>query len=126
MLGILDVYREAPAEYLAKIIRRTADCLIDFQNQAGGFAGNIFLKNNTESSATAIAAYFYMECAVLFHEERYKVISMQCKKALMKNTRRNGEIDFSQGDTKGIGMYSSTYDIMPFTQGIMLRCIELQ
>ena len=39
----------------------------------------------------------------------------------MKNTRRNGEIDFSQGDTKGIGIYSLTYDIMPFTQGIATR-----
>lgn len=39
----------------------------------------------------------------------------------MRNTRRSGEIDFSQGDTKGIGIYSQTYNIMPFTQGIVTR-----
>ena len=43
----------------------------------------------------------------------------------MSVTRRNGEIDFSQGDTKGIGLYSTTYDIMPFTQGMALRAISI-
>lgn len=40
---------------------------------------------------------------------------------LMKVARRNGTIDFSQGDTNGIGVYSQNFDIMPFTQDFTLR-----
>jgi len=40
---------------------------------------------------------------------------------LMRVTRRSGEIDFSQGDTKDIGVYSARFDILPFTQGFALR-----
>jgi len=42
----------------------------------------------------------------------------------MKVTRRNGAIDFSQGDTKGIGIYASTFDVMPFTQGLAIRLAQ--
>ena len=70
---------------------------------------------------TAIAAYFYQKCYEITSKKQYQEVSERCIKALMKNTRRNGEIDFSQGDTKGIGIYSLTYDIMPFTQGIATR-----
>lgn len=36
----------------------------------------------------------------------------------MASTQRNGAIDYSQGDTKGIGMYSTVFSIMPFIQGL--------
>lgn len=42
----------------------------------------------------------------------------------MKVTRRNGIIDFSQGDTKDIGVYSQLFDKMPFTQGLAIRSIN--
>ena len=46
---------------------------------------------------------------------------------LMTVTRRNGIVDFSQGDTKGIGYYSTRYEHMPFTQGItLLLALETQ
>jgi unsaturated rhamnogalacturonyl hydrolase len=45
---------------------------------------------------------------------------------LQKVTRRNGAIDFSQGDTKGIGMHSQRFDILPFTQGFVLRTFNLK
>lgn len=38
----------------------------------------------------------------------------------MKATRRDGTIDFAQGDTKGIGSYSQIFDRMPFAQGMGL------
>ena len=38
-------------------------------------------------------------------------------------TRLNGAIDWSQGDTKDIGVFSQIYDIMPMTQGFALRAL---
>ena len=45
---------------------------------------------------------------------------------LMGVTRRNGAVDFSQGDTKDIGVYSTLFDILPFTQGFCIRLINLR
>jgi unsaturated rhamnogalacturonyl hydrolase len=45
---------------------------------------------------------------------------------LMSVTRRNGAVDFSQGDTKDIGVYSTHFTILPFTQGFSIRLAELQ
>lgn len=121
MLGIMDSYLEIPSEQLKNLIKETADKLMKLENSNGGFSSNLALKNNTESSVTAIAAYFYQKCYEITSKKQYQEVSERCIKVLMKNTRRNGEIDFSQGDTKGIGIYSLTYDIMPFTQGIATR-----
>lgn len=43
---------------------------------------------------------------------------------LMKVTRRNGAVDFSQGDTKDIGVYSMLFNILPFTQGFCIRMMN--
>lgn len=121
MIGIIDSYLENPSEQLKKIIVETADKIMKLENINGGFSSNLALKDNTESSVTAIAAYFYQKCYEITSKKQYQEVSDRCINALMKNTRRSGEIDFSQGDTKGIGIYSQTYDIMPFTQGIATR-----
>ena len=42
---------------------------------------------------------------------------------LQSVTQRNGAIDFSQGDTKAIGVYSQNFDILPFTQGFVLKTL---
>ena len=43
---------------------------------------------------------------------------------LQSVTRRDGTVDFSQGDTKGIGVYSMNFDRLPFTQGFVLRTLN--
>ncbi|MBD9270031.1 MAG: hypothetical protein EGQ81_02910, partial [Akkermansia sp.] len=40
---------------------------------------------------------------------------------LSQMERRNGALDMCQGDTKGIGMYSDVWGLMPFAQGMALR-----
>ena len=45
---------------------------------------------------------------------------MLVEQALMKVTRRNGALDYCQGDTYGIGFYSHLFSIMPFVQGMAL------
>lgn len=45
----------------------------------------------------------------------------RCLDKLRSVTRITGAIDWCQGDTKGIGIFAQTYDIMPFAQGLTLR-----
>jgi hypothetical protein len=45
---------------------------------------------------------------------------------LRRVTRRSGVIDFSQGDTKAIGVYSRNFSPIPFTQGMVLRVNAFQ
>jgi len=54
-------------------------------------------------------------------EERFLKAAFRAEKALMGVTRRNGVLDMCQGDTKGIGMYSDVWSLMPFAQGMALR-----
>jgi unsaturated rhamnogalacturonyl hydrolase len=80
--------------------------------------------SRSDSSATATLAYFLSGAAVL-DEVRGDAL-MGYKKAisyLQTITRRSGAVDFSQGDTKAIGVHSTDYNILPFTQGFTLRAI---
>ena len=95
------------------------------QNTDGSYCSNLATGGNKDSSITAIMAYYYIVCAKYFSKEDYKGIAEKSVYYLMSVTRRNGIIDFSQGDTKGIGNYSICYDQMPFTQGIAYRAYQL-
>lgn len=126
LLGILDAYIELEdsdpeKKRLEKIVMKAADEMYVYQNKEGGFYDNFLTKTRVDSSITAIAGYFYGECYRMFQQQVYRKVSEDCKKFLMNSTRRNGMIDFSQGDTKGMGIYASEFDIMPFTQGIAIR-----
>ena len=78
-----------------------------------------------DSSTTATLAWY------LLNASQIEEIKNECKlaytkaiKYLMSVTKRNGAIDFSQGDTKDIGVYSMLFDILPFAQGFTLRSIS--
>ena len=45
-------------------------------------------------------------------------------KYLKSVTQRNGAVDFSQGDTKTIGVYSQKFETLPFSQGFVLRILN--
>ena len=118
LLGLIETYSITKDKELVRIISELVNVYEIYQMQNGAFSSNVQLKSGADSSITAVMAYFYSFCAKEFGNERYKKIAQKAFKYLMSVTRRNGEIDFSQGDTKGIGFYSQTFDIMPFTQGI--------
>ena len=93
---------------------------MQFQHDDGGFSANLALPGY-DSSITAVAGYFYSLCEQISYSEEFTNAKKKCIRKLRSCTRKNGAIDYSQGDTKGIGVYSTTYDIMPFTQGNALR-----
>lgn len=129
-IGLMDTYKEFPVgeqkEILKLWIKEAAECYKSFQYDDGGF-GYILQKNNSfDSSVTAAMAWFYAECAELFEVEEYDNVSKRALEKLRKVTRITGAIDWSQGDTKGIGVFSQTFDIMPFTQGFAIRALYVK
>jgi unsaturated rhamnogalacturonyl hydrolase len=75
-----------------------------------------------DSSTTATLAWFLVNASQIDEIKEECVFAKEnAIKYLMKVTRRDGAIDFSQGDTKAIGVYSQHFDILPFTQGFALR-----
>lgn len=129
-IGLMDSWLELPDEHAAKneltqMILQLARTVLRFQNQNGSWSWIIMSKEKqNDSSATAILSWF------LAHASAIPEISQEChagyEKALQylkQVTRRNGAIDFSQGDTKGVGVYSQKFDILPFTQGFCLRAL---
>ena len=123
LLGIIDTYNSVKNSELLHIIQDLAEKYKEYQRDDGSFGCIVQLKNIADSSATSVFAYFYACCASIFNNIEYYHVSQNAIKYLMTVTRRNGEIDFSQGDTKGIGFYSTTFDIMPFTQGMACRAV---
>lgn len=130
IIGLMDTYAEFPSgekkETLKQWIKEAADCYIKYQYNDGGF-GYILQKDNSfDSSVTAAFAWFYTECCRLFNEKKYEAVATHALTKLRKVTRISGAIDWSQGDTKGIGIFSQTFDTMPFTQGFTLRALYVK
>ena len=122
IIGVLETYKQLPdnhqeKKYLQNILSDLAKTLKKYQKENGSFSWNIFLTDDrSDSSATAVFAWLFKE--VNYDEEAIKALDY-----LKSVTRRNGAIDFSQGDTKAIGVYSQNFDILPFTQGFVLKTI---
>ena len=131
VIGLADSWEALPDSHSAKkelehFIIKTSHSALKFQEVNGGFHWLLFDPSaRLDSSTAATLAWFFSV------GESIPEIAAQCKAGkekalnyLQAVTRRNGAIDFSQGDTKGIGMYSQNFDILPFTQGFVLRTIN--
>ena len=122
IIGVLETYKQLPdnhqeKKYLQNILSDLAITLKKYQKENGSFSWNIFLTDDrSDSSATAVFAWLFKE--INYNEEAIKALDY-----LKSVTRRNGAIDFSQGDTKAIGVYSQNFDILPFTQGFVLKTL---
>ena len=131
VIGLADSWWELPERHYAKkdleqLVIKTAHSALKFQEENGGFHWLLFDRSSRLDSSTAATLSWFFSVG-----ESIPEISAQCKvgkeKALnylQSVTRRNGAIDFSQGDTKGIGVYSQNFDILPFAQGFVLRTLN--
>ena len=117
-----NIYKKQLEEYVIKF----AKTVIEYQQNSGCWNWTVSRKESRpDSSATATLCWF------LLNASNIDTISKECKnsyekgiKYLMSVTRRNGVVDFSQGDTKDIGVYSQLFDKLPFTQGFCIRCVN--
>lgn len=127
-IGLIDAWRvledsHPKKQEMTQWVEKFAHMAMQFQRENGSW-GWIIMQDSarSDSSTTATLAWFLTNAASI------PSIQNECKQAtekalgyLMKVTRRDGAIDFSQGDTKAIGVHSQEFDILPFTQGFTLR-----
>lgn len=131
-IGLMDAWKELPHDHadraeLERLVRRFALSAIRYQQSHGGWSWTVTRKESrVDSSTTAIMGWFMLNAAVI------PEIAEECKQSadraiayLMKVTRRDGAVDFSQGDTKDIGVYSMLFSVLPFTQGFCMRLMNL-
>lgn len=131
-IGLIDAWIELPSDHkykpiLEASVKRFAKTAMSFQQHEGNWNWTVTRsETRPDSSTTATLAWFLLNAA------KIEDISKECldstEKAinyLMTVTRRNGAVDFSQGDTKDIGVYSMLFSILPFTQGFCIRVINL-
>ena len=108
-------------------ILRLANEMLKYQQDNGGLGSMFFSPSRIESSGTALLGILFVKAFEITSDRVFLDAAKMAEGALMRITRRNGEVDYSQGDTKGIGMYSNRFDIMPFVQGITVHlsnCID--
>lgn len=125
ILGITECYNLLQNDLFKKSLEikilELANILEPYQLQSGGFSSSIFIKSKgAESSATVLCGILFEQCYYITKNKRYYNIANKTLTQLIKNTQRNGCIDICQGDTKGIGNYSTNFNYMPFVQGLAL------
>lgn len=102
-----------------------ADYLLKYQREDGSFGWSILDRDSPkESSGTALIGLLFISAFQHSRNVKYLDAAKRIETALMSMTRRNGAIDYAQGDTHGIGMYSGRFGTMPFVQGISIRFSE--
>ena len=127
-IGLMDTWNELPDNHpnkaeLTEMVKRFATMVMQFQKENGSWNWQILNgQSQSDSSTTASLAWFLANADKITDCKKAKEKALEY---LMKVTRRNGAIDFSQGDTKGIGVYSQQFDILPFTQGFCLRTLNV-
>ena len=130
-IGLIDSWHALPESHphrkeLEKLVVATAESALKFQSEHGGFHWLLFDEGSRLDSSTAATLAWFFTLAAEIPEIKDRCIPAREKALdyLMSVTRRSGAVDFSQGDTKGIGVYSQHFDILPFTQGFVLRTLS--
>ena len=100
-----------------------AGALLPYQAETGAWCRQVAARDAGDSSATAMLAWFFGKLYDLSGDETYKTAADKAREFLISATRRDGTVDFAQGDTKGIGFYSARLDTMPSALGFTARCI---
>lgn len=96
----------------------------NYQRDDGAFTRMIFTPSLEDSSAGAMMAYCFAYVAELAENEELKDCSKKVLRHLKTCTRRNGVIDYAQGDTMGIGFYSDSLRVVPAAQGFAVAAAK--
>ncbi|MEC0228019.1 glycoside hydrolase family 88 protein [Paenibacillus alba] len=130
-IGLIDAWNELPSDHTYKAIleesvKRFAKAAIVFQQANGNWNWTVTRGEcRPDSSTTATLGWFMLNASKIEEIADMCLDSAnQASNYLMKVTRRNGAVDFSQGDTKDIGVYSMLFNILPFTQGFCIRMMN--
>ncbi|WP_051348639.1 glycoside hydrolase family 88 protein [Peribacillus kribbensis] len=130
-IGLVDAWGELPEDnkyksLLREYVVKFAKSVMNAQQKNGSWNWTVSRHEcRPDSSATANLCWFLLNSASIIEISNDCIDSVEkAINYLMSITRRNGAIDYSQGDTKDIGVYSGQFNIMPFTQGFSVRVIN--
>lgn len=130
-IGLIDSWNELPngnkyKEIIKSNVISFANSAVVFQQRNGSWNWTVGRnESRPDSSVTAVLAWFMVNAASIDElTDMCRASEKLATSYLMTVTRKSGAIDFSQGDTKDIGMYSSLFNVLPFTQGFALRVIN--
>ncbi|MCR2802514.1 glycoside hydrolase family 88 protein [Paenibacillus soyae] len=127
-IGLIDSWMELPESHYAKailqeMVRKFSITVLRYQQASGCWNWSVNRsESRSDSSTTATLGWFLSQASLI--PDLKDSCSEGVRKAseyLMKVTRRDGSVDFSQGDTKDLGVYSMHFSILPFTQGFSIR-----
>lgn len=131
-IGLIDAWNELPNRHKDKIIlsnsvKKFAEVILSYQQKNGSWNWTLIREEALADSSTTATLSWYLLNATKIDEINSECLQSAQKAInyLMTVTRRNGAIDFSQGDTKDIGVYSTSFNILPFTQGFTIRTYTL-
>lgn len=99
--------------------------MVKYQGDNGAFDRNIFAPSGADSSATAMIAYMLAYSGELSKNDKFTQSASKAMGYIFSVTRRDGTVDYSQGDTMGIGFYSAHSLVLPAAQGFALRTYNL-
>lgn len=102
---------------LLKYCVEFAAVMKNYQRDDGAFTRIIFTPSLEDSSAGAMLAYCFAYIAKLTESDELGDCCKKVLRHLKTCTRRNGVIDYAQGDTMGIGFYSDSLRVVPAAQG---------
>jgi len=129
-IGLIDSWKALPDQHSSKKILEEnvvqfAKMAMRFQQKNGGWHWLITTTSSQFDSSTAATLAWFLTNAASIPDLKGEAMqsAQNALQFLQKVTRRNGAVDFSQGDTKGIGIHSQEFDILPFTQGFVLRTL---
>jgi len=130
-IGLIDSWSSLDKNHSKKAqmdhwVLEFAKICMRFQRENGSWGWLIMqAESRSESSATATLGWFLKKASAIDEiSSEAREASDKALKYLMTVTRRSGALDFAQGDTKGIGIYSTNFDILPFAQGFCLRMLK--
>lgn len=115
------------ATALAELLRCGADAavyaeplsrrLLSLQLSGGAFSRQLLSESCPESTATAMLGHFMYVYGQAADDAACRAAAEKAMRFLHTATRRDGTVDYAQGDTKGIGFYSTRLAPMPAAQG---------
>lgn len=119
-----DGHNREKAELL-KLSIEFLDALKKYIHEDGTVDRIVLCFSVQDSSACAMLAYCYAYMAELLDNDEYKKLAKKMTEKIRTVTRRNGVIDFAQGDTHGIGFYSEKLCVVPAAQGFAIAANEI-
>ncbi|MDD6276415.1 MAG: glycoside hydrolase family 88 protein [Clostridia bacterium] len=109
------------------LLKTTLEAVYSIQKyvKSDGTVQRMLTVNSAEdSSAAAMLAYCFASVGKLIDDKSLLTSADKILGHLMTRTRRSGIIDFSQGDTRGIGFYSDSLCVMPAAQGFAVAAYK--